>query len=192
MALWRNIRRLSFSGALQGAKEPGELDIITPAQAVQVVDDASRAVAPVSVPQALVNVTNVPALLEHSGIELQPRAGGLWLVVAGGGLFASATDFWRDDDQVTAARAPGNIQSWGVPNGQAIESGVFAVQIAAAARPADRVGLGAFAQGEAFPPAPVYLEPGVRVFFVNAAVNDALTQWFGVREVPHRQRLDTA
>lgn len=188
MALWRNLRRLSFLSAIQGVKEPGELDIITPAQAVQVVDDASHAVAPVPIPRGFVSATSAPALLEHSGIEFAVGAGGLW--IDRWWQIAAAFDFidiWRDDDQVVTLRTPVVLsQVGGVPNGERFDSSINSVQIAAAARPASRVQVStAAALHDTWNQ---FLRAGERWYFVDQTADSPFAQVFQVREVPQRDR----
>ncbi len=189
MALWRNLRRLSFLSAIQGVKEQGVLDVITPAQAVVIVDDASVGVQPVTVARGFVAPTSAPAAVEHSGIEFSAGAGGLLLERwwQTGPIFES-TDLWRDDDQVVAVRTPVVLsQVGGVPNGERFESSINSVQIAAAARPASRVTVstGTLALHGMWQH---FMRPGERWYYVRVGANVALAQTFQLREVPQRDR----
>lgn len=56
MGLWTNITRLAAAAANQNQQNPGPVDVLTPAQAVQVIDDVSHTVRPVPVPHGLRHV----------------------------------------------------------------------------------------------------------------------------------------
>ncbi len=66
MALWRNITRLAGIGARQGVQDPGPTDVLTPVQTVQIVDDVSHGVRPLSVPYTTCFV-DVPSVANERG-----------------------------------------------------------------------------------------------------------------------------
>lgn len=181
MPLWRNIRRLDTSGPVQGVVNPGPTDVVTPLQAVQIVDDASHAVAPVPSTEGFVGDTGVPAGAEHSGLELNPKAGGLWLRFAYGQSAGAPTPlFWRDDAQVVVSRIAAVRQS--NTNSFPFVSGLFDVQIAAAALPASRLLL---IISLAIPiELDLFLPSGERWFVVNNAPNAAMNVGLRISEVP--------
>jgi len=76
MGVWTNITRLAQAGSVQGAQNPGPTDVITPAQAVQVIDDVSHAVPPVAVPVALWNGISVAVVARSSAFEIRAAPNG--------------------------------------------------------------------------------------------------------------------
>lgn len=84
MGLWENIRRLSNAATIQGVQDPGRVDVLTPAQAVQVIDDVSHAVPPVLVPLAETHITIAGVALEFSAAILSPGPSGSLIVNARG------------------------------------------------------------------------------------------------------------
>lgn len=184
MAIWQNIRRLASSGSVQGVQNPGPVEVLTPAQAVQILDDASIAVAPPRVPWIMAEfIGALPAGGEFSGAEIQARAGGLWIlqterssVNAGNQALRS----WRDDDQVTTVRTV-NQRVWatGAANGVGPVSAFFEIRVAAF--PGNAV---LFNSADGPTPWGFFVAPGERIFIVasNANIAVGLTLW--CREVP--------
>jgi len=185
--LWKNIRRLATSGPLQGVVDPGPADVIMPAQAVQIIDDASMAVAPVSVPWALATVDSNTLALEFSGIEVQARAAGIWIMrILPRGNSAGQMRIWRDDAQVTTRRVvTPEVTVFGVPNLGALDSGVFNIRVAA--RPAFSAFLNQN-QNASMPWPPMFLRPGERFFIIHNTAQTTLAVTLLLREVPLRIR----
>ncbi len=187
MPLWTNIRRLAFAGAVQGVKEPGPLDVITPAQGVVVLDDSSAVVSPAKHPIFFVSASAAVNAARFTGLEIQPRGGAvslLSIMVKGTGSVTTA--MWRDDAQVSFSRNPTvQVTTGGVPNLERPDCGIFDVQLAA---------LPAFfvqsrtnnAQGRQ--PMPLIMWPGERWFFTANVVNTAMADVFLFREAPNRDR----
>ncbi|MEE8507766.1 MAG: hypothetical protein V3T07_01765 [Myxococcota bacterium] len=185
MPLWTNIRRLAFSGAVQGVKNPGPLDVVTPAQAVSVVDAyAHWAAAPPRVPWILAEPATTTAVGEFTGIEIMPRVGPVFVVATWSpGTSNSTQAIWRDDEQVTAARTPVvRLVTGGVPNGELPTAGIFSVLITIAAFPANAERLRR-TNGRDFP-LPFVMYPGERWFITNSLTNTADTGAYLLREVP--------
>jgi len=185
--LWKNIRRLATSGPLQGVVDPGPADVIMPAQAVQIIDDASRAVAPVSVPWALATTDSNTLATEFSGIEVQARGGGIWIMrILPRGNSSSQMRIWRDDAQVTTRRvASVELTVFGVPNLGALDSGVFNIRVAL--RPTFSAFLNQN-QNASMPWTPMFVRPGERFFMTHNTSNTALAVTLLLREVPLRIR----
>lgn len=71
MGLWRNIARLARAGSVQGVVEPGPTDVLTPAQAVQVLDDVSHAVQPLAVPVSIHSALSPAVALRLPAVRIQ-------------------------------------------------------------------------------------------------------------------------
>lgn len=190
MPIWKNIRRLASSGSVQGVKNPGVLDVVTPAQAVQILDDATWAAPPPLAAHGYAGPTSVIGVAEHSGIEFQARAGGLWIFTQELAFGADLTLGFRNDTQVTVSRTPvTEFATLGVPNGEGFESGLFSVNVATAALPVNRVLLNrGTATAMHYPIGPLFLAPGTRWFFVHFGANATFTSVFHIREVPVTDR----
>jgi len=186
MPLWRNIQRLSFSGAVQGVVNPGSTDVITPLQGVQITDDASAIVAPPRYPHCWVAAGTGTALTEFSGLEIAARAAGIWVLqIVNRGSNANVLRMWRDDDQAVTARAPaGDILTMGVPNGERPESAINDIRVAAL--PAVDVGINLDPdngiRGSWF------IYPGERFYVANLVSDTQLSATIQLREVPVRLR----
>ncbi len=187
MAIWQNIRRLSFSGAVQGVQNPGPVEVLTPVQAVQILDDASSAVAPPRVPRVVVAGAGAAAAVgEFSCIEVQGREGGVWVETLQGNTSSLAAAIWRDDDQATTARAPvPTLTTLGVPNLEAPGSGYFNSRVAALPAFAARYNLTTFETSGLIN---LFVSPGERLFIANTAANLLVNVTLVCREVPLRVR----
>lgn len=193
MPLWRNIRRLAWAGAVQGVQNPGPVDIIVPAQGVSLLDDASRAVAPPRYPTILAEALGPGGgvLLENNGVEVQARAGGIWLtfIYDRSGAPNSGFIFRADDDFPTTFRAPiGRIQTWGVPFGEGPESGIFDVRVLETAIPASRVAWRGDGDAGGSYPFDIFIAPGERLFVLQSVDNGNAFWTLALREVPVRER----
>lgn len=186
MGRWANIRRLAFSGAVQGVLNPGPVDVLTPVQAVQILDDASIAVAPPLVPRVLVEGAGGPATVgEFSCLEFQGRDGGLWLELIQANTLSGPIATWRNDDQVTTVRVPVvALSTFGVPNLEPPGSGYFNSRVAALPAFSARVNLstfGSLAVG-------LFLASGERFFLASVTANNLVNVTAICREVPLRVR----
>jgi len=187
--LWRNIRRLSFLGPVLGVQNPGPLDVVTPAQGVAILDDATWAVAPPEVPQGFVRGSTVgPPAGQHSGVEFVARAGGLHLLWA---QQDSTNDenvkIWRGPTAAALRVAGTRVVTWGVPNGERPESDINEVRILTANVPTatagwkfNDLGAGTFIG--------LFLQPGESCLLVNVTATASFTLTIGFREVPTRIR----
>jgi hypothetical protein len=187
MALWKNITRLASGPAVQGVVNPGPVDVLTPYQAVQIADDATRATAPPRVPEILWTNTPVTAVGEHTGLELLAFGAGLWLEEA---QVSVPFSIWRDDAQVIASRIPANLVQWGLTETVAQPlSRANNVQIAAAEFPA-ATALAAITSSASYPwhPLHVFIPPGQRAYFAHAIANVGINVRVKCREVPIQPR----
>jgi len=182
--LWKNIRRLSFSGPVQGVVNPGPADIILPIQAVQILDDAAHAVQPATVPRGFATATIAGGAADFAGLEISARAGGIWIVRVHTLTAVNLNlEVWRDETQATVVRSAALQTVGGVPNLASFASGIFDVRIAA---------IPAFAApmnvqtpgGPGFHPLDLFVPPGERWFLVNDTVNVPGLFALSLREVP--------
>lgn len=190
MAIWANIRRLAYSATVQGVQNPGPLEILTPAQSVQIMDDASHAVAPVLVPRVWIQgLGGATAPGDFSGVEIQGREGGCVIEAISPSVPTNDNlAFWRDDDQATITRvAMTSVTTLGVPNLEAPRCGYFNVLVNAL--PAFQVG---FPLAFESPRIDLYVGPGERVFFVNPTANAIILFLARIREIPHTRRVNDA
>jgi len=186
--LWRNIIRLGSVGALQGVKNPGQLDVVTPAQAVQIVDDVSRAVAPVNVPQILADPGTGTAVGSHSGIEFIARGGGLWLMGfwTTSGTAQTLVMFRNDDQVVTSRGATVGVTVLGTPDAaQTPESAINDIRIATAAIPTGAVRIQADDPNNVLR-IPLFIRPGEHFFIIAGITNTSSAIAAQLREIPSR------
>lgn len=108
MALWRNIQRLAGVGAVQGVVEPGPTDVLTPAQAVQVIDDVSHAVQPLAVPVSFYQVTSPAVALRFAAFRVNAGPRGT-LVRLGIGQNAAGTAISNLDTMAVDTQALANL-----------------------------------------------------------------------------------
>ncbi|MHC4607353.1 MAG: hypothetical protein ACYTAF_10570 [Planctomycetota bacterium] len=99
MPIWRNIVRLANAATAQAVVDPGPVDVATPAQAVQVLDDVSHTVSPVVVPLFFfAALSPAPGAGRHATIEFRPGPrGSLIRSVAG---YQVAPPAWANNSDV--------------------------------------------------------------------------------------------
>lgn len=185
MSLWRNIHRLAFAGAAQGVQSPGEPNVQTPIQAVQLTDDARRVAPPPLVPDVVAFVSAGAVVGQHGGFEIRPGGGGMWITM----IKAPANGrIWRADVQTVATRAAAQLAIWGPPAGGALEGSVNEVHIATANIPAGAPTWLSLATLPHVLPMDLFLPPGQALYLVHATANSLYEVSMTMREVPTRDR----
>jgi hypothetical protein len=187
--LWKNIRRLAFTGAAQGVLNPGPLDVLTPMQSVQLTDDASRLAAPPRILDAMAgaDVSGVAGIF--SGVEIKASAGGIWLdAFALSGVTNNPFSMWRDDAQALVSTVAANIATWGPTVERAPLSRIQGVRVAAI--PADALvwDQSNFMAG-ALREIRLFIPPGQALYMANTTANGAIAFFLRLREVPTQEVL---
>lgn len=182
--IWRNIQRLARGIAGQGVQDPGPVDLAGPVQAVQLLDDASRLVAPPDVPEGLVffQVTGPGGVNIGVGV-IEPSAAGLWVRRIHFG--DTAGDFWMWSQETLANFTPTGVVTppWFPPFASRFRIGSFPL----ANLPVDTSPIGnsgAVQPARAALELDMFLPPGRFLFFGTETIASIMEISIQVREVP--------
>jgi len=184
LGIWRNIARLAQAGSVQGVVEPGPTDVLTPAQAVQVIDDVSHAVQPVLVPVAYYLVTTPAVAVRFATIEITGGPRGT-LLRYGQGVDITASAIANTDNielftGLAGAQANRVVQVAVANFGPAV---VHAVTIGDRADPVTQGWVHRQTQS-GWNPWDLFIGPGEVAQFVASTVNTARGMAFLLQDVP--------
>jgi hypothetical protein len=184
--LWKNVGRLWSALAAQGITDPGDVDLVGPVQTVQLVDDASHAAQPVSVPISGAHITSPAVAARRSSIAIQPGPRGTLFVGASVGASAATNHLiWSETSLALLANATLVARGLGLPNQLPQLSRFWIGDVLPASIPATApIFRPAHTSSAGIVPMDLYIAPGSVLFIADDADNTAQILSLWVQDVP--------